>query len=120
MSEYQYISIPISYLEKNNISKQSFMQNSHKSREFVTNLCNTLPKYIELKNTFLVNTNFILAFGKKQNIIFENSNNFNMFCNFLQNTKFKNIISINKSKKEISIPKDIPPLFYNILHEFLI
>lgn len=120
MSEYKYISIPISYLEKNNISKKSFMQNSLESQDFLAKFTKNLPQYIELKNTFLLKSHFILAFGNKQNIIFEKEEQFNMFSNFLKSTKFKNYITLNTNKREISISKDIPHIFYNILHEFLV
>ena len=118
MQEYEYISIPVSYLEDQNITKKSFMQNSLESQDFLENLLKNLPQYLELKNTFLIKSSFVLALGKKQNIIFENAENFNSFCDFLLCTKFKNQIQINENKKEISINKDISPIFYNILNEF--
>lgn len=120
MSEYKYISIPLSYLEKKHISKKSFMQNSAESQEFIKNFSSKLPPYVELKNTFLINSSFILAFGNKKNITFENKEHFNIFCDFIEKTKYKNLISINKINKEISISKDIPSIFYNILYEFLV
>ena len=120
MSEYKYISIPISYLEKKHISKKSFMQNYVEAQDFIKKFSSKLPQYVELKNTFLVNSNFILAFGNKNDIIFEKSEDFIMFCDFIKNTKFNDLIEINKNKKEISISKDIPQIFYNILYEFLI
>lgn len=120
MQEYQYISIPISYLETQNISKKSFMQNSSKSQIFLENFLSILPPYLELKNTFLIQSSFILAFGKKQNIFFKKEDDFTIFCDFVKSTKFNNLITINKNKKEISINKDISPIFYNILHEFLV
>lgn len=120
MSEYKYISIPISYLEKKHISKKSFMQNSIESQDFIKNFTSKLPPYVELKNTFLINSNFILAFKNKENVTFENNEHFNTFCDFIESTKYKNLISINKINKEISISKDIPPIFYKILYEFLI
>lgn len=120
MQEYEYISIPVSYLESNNITKKSFMQNSAESQDFIENILKNIPQYLELKNTFLIKSSFILALGKKQNIIFENAENFSNFCDFLSCTKFKNQININQNKKEISINKDISPIFYNILNEFLI
>lgn len=120
MSKYKYISIPISYLEKNNISKKSFMQNSLESQDFLDKFTKNLPTYIELKNTFLIKSNFILAFGNKQTIFFDKDEEFNIFCDFLKNTNFKNKITITPNKKEISISKDIPQIFYNILHEFLV
>lgn len=96
------------------------MQDSQETKKFLENFYKQLPQYIELKNTFLIKQNFILAFGKKQNITFDNSENFNQFCNFIENTKYQKEITINKNKKEISISKDIPQIFYNILYEFLI
>lgn len=120
MQEYQYISIPVSYLESKNITKKSFMQNTIESQDFLKNVLKTLPQYLELKNTFLIKSSFILALGKKQNITFENAENFSNFCDFLACTKFKNQININQNKKEISISKDISPIFYNILNEFLV
>ncbi len=120
MQEYQYISIPVSYLESQNITKKSFMQNSAESQDFLEKILESLPSYFELKNTFLIKSSFILALGKKYNITFKNDENFNSFCDFLGCTKFKNQIHINQNKKEISINKDISPIFYNILNEFLI
>lgn len=120
MQEYEYISIPVSYLESQNITKKSFMQNSLESQDFLENLLKNMPQYLELKNTFLIKSSFVLALGKKQNITFENAENFISFCDFLLCTKFKNQIQIDENKKEISINKDISPIFYNILNEFLI
>lgn len=120
MHDYEYISIPISYLESKHITKKSFMQNSLETQDFLNTFLNTLPTYIELKNTFLINSSFVLALGKKQDIVFKNAENFNSFCDFLSCTNFTKDITIDKSKKEISIKKDISPIFYNILYEFLI
>lgn len=120
MSNYQYINLPISYLESINISKKSFMQNSKESQIFLNQLFNKLPHYLELKNTFLVKKNFILAIGNKKNIIFENTSDFQKFKEFIKKTKFYNQLKFNETKKEISIKSDISPIFYNLLYEFLI
>lgn len=65
MQEYQYISIPISYLESNHISKKSFMQNSNEAKKFLNTFLDDLPPYTELKNTFLIKSSFVLALREK-------------------------------------------------------
>lgn len=120
MQEYKYISIPISYLEKNNISKESFMQNSPESVLFINNLLENFSPFIELKNIFLIKNSFILTLNNKNVFTFENLMHFKSFCEFIQNTNFIDFISIDNIKKEISINSDISPIFYNILYEFLI
>lgn len=120
MPKYQYISIPISYLENNHISKKSFMQDSPEAKVFLNEFLNNFPSYVELKNIFLVNSSFLLALGNKENIVFSNEENFNCFCEFISNSNFKDLINIDIDKKEISVSKDISPIFYNILYEFLV
>lgn len=119
MQEYKYISIPISYLESKNISKKSFMQDSPEAKIFLNKFLDNFPSYVELKNMFLINSSFLLALGNKQDIIFENDDNFNCFCEFISNSRFKDFVSIDIDKKEISVSNDISPIFYNILYEFL-
>lgn len=120
MSNYQYIKLPISYLESIDISKESFMQNSEESRHFLKKLFEKVPNYLELKNTFLIKKNFILTLMPKKNIKFNDNCSFQEFSNFIKKTNFFSEIIINEEKKEISINTDISPIFYNLLHEFLI
>lgn len=120
MTNYKYINLPISYLESNNISKESFMQNSRESQDFLQNFFKKLPSFLELKNMFLVGTNFILALGTKKDILFDDDLQFKSFSEFIKQTNFIKYISINYEKKEISVSPDIPHIFYNLLYEFLV
>ena len=38
MKDYKYISIPISYIEENNLSKQDFLEDSDESKVFLNSL----------------------------------------------------------------------------------
>ncbi len=120
MNNYKYICLPISFLEANNISKRSFMEESQSSKKFLANLFKNIPPYLEIKNTFLIHNNFILILAKKENFTFENSDAFNSFFDFIKNTKFIDEIELNYEKKEISISQDISPYFYDLLYEFLV
>lgn len=120
MKDYKYISIPISYIEKNNLSKKDLLEDSDKSKAFFNSLLNALPSYLEIKNLFLIKSNFIVALGNSQNIKFKDENSFVQFCEFIENTNFYEKLTINKAKKEISTDSDISPIFYNLLYEFLI
>lgn len=120
MKNYKYISIPISYIEENNLSKQDFLENSDESKVFLNSLLKALPSYLEIKNLFLIKSNFIVALGNSQNIKFENESLFVQFCEFIENTNFYEKLNINKTKKEISTDSDISPIFYNLLYEFLV
>lgn len=120
MKNYEYISIPITYIEKNNLSKQDFLEESLASKEFLNNLLSNLPPYLEIKNIFLIKSNFVVALGNKQNIKFENTTNFNKFIEFIKITNFNSEINFDKEKKEISVSNDISPIFYNLLYEFLV
>lgn len=120
MKDYRYISIPISYIEKNNLSKQDFLEESVASKEFLSTLLNTLPPYLEIKNMFLIKSNFIIALGNSTNIKFNDLISLNKFLEFIENSKFSDSINFNKEKKEISVSNDISPNFYNLLYEFLV
>lgn len=120
MQDYKYISIPVSYLEKHNISKRAFMQDTPESKKLLKAILENFPPYIELKNTFLINSSFILALGNKKDIYFNNAQNFENFCDFIKKSNFEKSILINEEKKEISVTSDISPIFYNLLYEFLV
>ncbi len=120
MLDYKYINLPINVLENNNITKESFMQDSEEAKKFLEKIFSKLPPYLELKNTFLVHNTFILELTNKTNFKFDNDTNFALFTDFISNTKFYNQLDIHQEKKEISIAKDISPIFYNLLYEFLI
>lgn len=120
MANYKYLYLPISFLEFNNISKESFMENSAESQAFLTNLLSKIPPFLELKNTYLINKTFVLTFENKKTISFDNTSNFQMFSEFIKKTPFNSKISIDNEKKEISINNDIPQFFYNLLYEFLV
>lgn len=120
MSNYKYIYLPISYLEKENISKEEFMENSPETQDFLKKITRKISPYTEIHNIFLVSDEFILVIKNKSNIIFDNRTHFNEFKSFILNSYFKSYINFDDKKKEISINNDIPPIFYNVLNEFLI
>ena len=120
MSNYKYIYIPISYLEKMHITKAEFMENSPETQDLLKKLTTKISPYAEIHNIFLISEEFILVTKNKSTIAFENQTLFSNFKKFIQTTKFKNNININDKKREISINNDTPPIFYNILNEFLV
>ena len=120
MSNYKYIYLPISYLEKENISKKDFLENSPETQDFLKKLTNKISPFTEIHNIFLVSDEFILVTKNKSNIIFENQTYFNKFKDFILNSNFKKHINFDDKKREISINSDTPPIFYNILYEFLV
>ena len=120
MMNCKYIFLPISFLEANNVSKESFMEDSSESKLLLSSIFKNLPPYLELKNIFLVQQNFILTLTNKENFVFDNKENFSNFISFIAKTNFINKIKIDSEKKEISIDKDISPYFYDLMYEFLI
>ena len=44
MSNYKYIYLPISYLEKENISKKDFLENSPETQDFLKKLTNKIKE----------------------------------------------------------------------------
>lgn len=120
MSNFKYIYIPVSTLEEHNISKESAFQNSTKFQNFLKNFLEETMPFSEITNIFFANNCFIFAIKNKMTIEFENTSNFNDFKYFINKTPFANKININDKKREISILSDIPPIFYNLIYEFLV
>ena len=49
MSNYKYIYLPISYLEKENISKKDFLENSPETQDFLKKLTNKISPFTEIQ-----------------------------------------------------------------------
>ena len=120
MSNFKYIYIPVSTLEAHNLSKESAFQNSTKFQDFLKTFLNEAVPFSEITNVFFSNNCFIFAVKNKTTIGFENASTFNTFKCFINETPFANKIEINDKKREISVLSDIPPIFYNLLYEFLV
>lgn len=120
MSNFKYIYIPVSTLEENQISKESAFQNSTKFQNFLKTFLNETVPFSEITNVFFANNCFIFVVKNKTNIKFENASTFYDFKSFINTTPFANKIEIDDKKREISILSDIPPIFYNLLYEFLV
>lgn len=120
MPNFKYIYIPVSTFEEHNISKESVFQNSTKFQNFIKNFLEENVPFSEITNIFFTNNCFIFAMKNKTNIVFENTSNFNDFKYFIEKTPFINKIKINDKKREISVLSDIPPIFYNLIYEFLV
>ena len=118
MSNFKYIYIPVSTLEENQISKESAFQNSTKFQNFLKTFLNETVPFSEITNIFFANNCFIFAVKNKTNIEFENASTFYEFKSFINETPFSN--KIDDKKREISVLSDIPPIFYNLLYEFLV
>ena len=115
-----YLYIPISYLEKNNITKKDFMQNASNADVFLQKLLSQISLYVQVKQTLLVYDYFVLILEFKNQIHFENKYVFDEFISYIKATNFKNnILSISR-ENEIIIKPDTPNIFYNMLNEFIV
>ena len=120
MSNFKYIYIPVSTLEENQISKESAFQNSTKFQNFLKTFLNETVPFSEITNIFFANNCFIFAVKNKTNIEFENASIIYEFKSIINEKTITNKIEIDDKKREISVLSDIPPIFYNLLYEFLV
>ena len=74
-----YLYIPVSYLEKLDISKKEFLQNSPKSQRFLENLISQYSIFSQIKQTLLVRDYFVLVLEMKTNIRFNDDVSFDCF-----------------------------------------
>ncbi len=117
MNDYLYI--PVSYLEKLNISKKEFMQNSPKSQRFLANLISRYSNFSQVRQTLLVYDYFVLVLEMKTNVRFNDDVSFDCFTDYIRFSKFKdNIVYIDQHKKEVFIKPGTPQVFYSVLNEF--
>ena len=107
MSNYKYIYLPISYLEKENISKKDFLENSPETQDFLKKLTNKISPFTEIHNIFLVSDEFILVTKNKSNIIFENQTYFNKFKNFISNSNLKKQESERTAAEKAPLHSDL-------------
>lgn len=120
MNDLKYVYIPVSVLEKNNISKDAFFQDTIIVQNFLNNFLDENFPFSVISNIFYTNECFILALKNVSSICFKNDSQFNAFISFINTTKFANMIDVCNKKREISILSDIPPIFFNLLYEFLV
>lgn len=116
----KYLYIPIRFLETQNISKCDFMKSNPKSVSLLNALLNKISPHLQIKDIFLIKNYFLLILENKDTIFMENESNFLKFSDFISSTNWAEFVSINNKKRELSIKKDVPPIFYYILNEFLI
>ena len=64
----KYLYVPISYLNRENITKEAFMHNSIESQEFLAKLLSKISKHVEIKDTFLIKNYFLLTLQNKSQI----------------------------------------------------
>ena len=116
-----YLYIPVSYLEKLDISKKEFMQNSPKSQRFLENLISQYSIFSQIKQTLLVRDYFVLVLEMKTNIRFNDDVSFDCFTDYIQFSRFKNnIVCVDQHKKEVFLRPGTPSVFYSILNEFVV
>ena len=116
----RYLYIPISYLEKINITKKDFLQNASNVEDFLQKLLSQISLYVQVKQTLLVYDYFVLILELKNQIHFKNGHVFHEFMNYIRTTNFKNNIIVGNSENEIIIKPNTSDIFYNILNEFII
>jgi hypothetical protein len=115
-----YLYIPIKFLEAHNISKCDFMKSSPNALILINNLLNKISPILKIKDTFLIKNYFLLILENKDSFHIDNETLFLELSNYIRSSKFISYISINDKKRELSIKKDVPPIFYYVLNEFLV
>lgn len=120
MSNYNYIYVPLIALEKKNISKESLMQDSKESQDFLNDIVRQKSPFAQLTNIFLVHNCLVIAVKNKSIITFDKEDYFFQFKKCIKSTPYIDQIKIDNKKREISINSNISPIFYNLLYEFLV
>ena len=76
--------------------------------------------YYKTKSNYTRVLKLIAEFDKEHKEGVLEDKYFNKFKNFISNSNLKKHINFDDKKREISINSDTPPIFYNILYEFLV
>lgn len=113
-----FLLIPISYLNKKNISDYSFMANSAESKKLMSMIFSRFPTY-KTKYMFRINNYFVIVLEYASSVFFDDSAVFECFTEYIHISKFDKYVIFNPSSNSIYIKPSCPKIIYNIINEFL-